>query len=67
MYASSVVFDSRCNLQFAEYWCGKPDKRGNFWVYPVPKVADGKAKHATKADQKIASGWVERMLGKHVN
>ncbi len=26
MYASSVVFDSRYNLQFAECWCGNPRK-----------------------------------------
>lgn len=61
MSASSIVFDSRFNVQFAEFWCGKPDKRGNYWVYPVTKVADGKAKYASRADRQTAMRWVDRM------
>ncbi len=59
---SIIEFDSRNNLRFAEFHCAKPDKRGNRWIYPITTVADGKAKRATKAEQKIAAEWVENKL-----
>lgn len=59
---SVIEYDSRYNLQFAEFHCAKPDKRGNRWIYPIAKVADGKAKYATKREQEIAREWVESKL-----